>query len=104
MLMRVKLFLWGALIAVALPVMAGAQNFKQRQQSLSAAIKQARQKKKITETEYYKLLREQEEIGTAIEKAEEDHYFSAKEKNAIHARLQRAERRLRKYKTNREVY
>lgn len=81
-----------------------AQDFRKRQQALSVAIKQAYQKKKITELEYRKLLREGEEIDAALQRAEGDDYLSPKEKNAINAKLQRAEKRLRKYRTNREVY
>ncbi|WP_162903161.1 hypothetical protein [Taibaiella koreensis] len=102
--MLARTFLFAVVLLFAAPAAMYAQQFKQRQQALSVAIKQAYQKKKITETEYQKLSREQEEIGYAIERAEGDSYLTAKEKNTIHAKLNRAEKRLRKYKTNREVY
>ncbi len=81
-----------------------AQNFKKQQQSQETAIEQAYRKNKISEREYYKLKEEQQSIKNTIEKANADDYMDAKEKNAIYSKLRRAEKRLRKYKTNREIY
>lgn len=81
-----------------------AQNFKKQQKQQRAAIEAAYKKKRVTQKEYYKLIAEQESITNAIEKAEADGYMDAREKNSIYSKIQRAEKRLRKYRTNREVY
>lgn len=81
-----------------------AQNFKKQQKQQRAAIEAAYRKRRVTQREYYKLIAEQESIAIAIEKAEADGYMDPKEKNSIYGKIQRAEKRLRKYKTNREVY
>ncbi len=67
-------------------------------------LNQPIKKKQVTEKEYYKLLNEQDIIKRTIENAKADNVMTPKEKNAIHAKLERAERRIRRYKTNREVY
>lgn len=81
-----------------------AQNFKAEQKKQEKIIKSAHKSKKITDLEYEKLLKEQETIKNTIEKYEMDGVLDAHEKNVIHDKLERAERRLRRYKTNGEVY
>lgn len=81
-----------------------AQDFKAEQKKQQKVIEQAYKKKKVSELEYNKLMNEQEVIKETIAKFEADDVLTAKEKNAIHAKLERAEKRLRKYKTNNEVY
>ncbi|MGC4231936.1 MAG: hypothetical protein QM594_02910 [Niabella sp.] len=81
-----------------------AQNFKKQQKQQRAAIEAAYRKKRVTQREYYKLIAEQESIVYAIQKAEADGYMDSREKNSIYGKIQRAEKRLRKYKTNREIY
>ncbi|WP_300596700.1 hypothetical protein [Niabella sp.] len=83
---------------------AEAQDLEQQQRNQEAAVKAAFRKKQVTPKEYYKLLEEQEAIRKTIERAKADDYMSAKEQNDIYGKLQRVEKRLRKYKTNREVY
>lgn len=80
------------------------EDLKARQKKQERAIETAYKKKKVTELEYNKLMREQEIIKEAIKEYEADDDFSAKEKNAVYGKLQRAEKRLKKYKTNSEVY
>ena len=86
----------------ALP--AHAQNFKAKQKSQEKIIKAAFKGGKITEREYYKLMDEQEAIKEAIARYNADDIWTPHEKNVIHDKLVRAEKRLRRYKTNGEVY
>ena len=81
-----------------------AQNFKKEQQSQERTIKAAQRKHRISDREYEKLMREQYAIKQAIEKAAFDGIWTAREKNAVAGKLDRAENRLRRYKTNGEVY
>lgn len=92
------------LLSILVAVPGYAQNFKAKQQEQEKAIKYAYKKKKITELEYNKLMREQEIIKQTIEDYNVDKVLTSKEKNAIHSKLLRAQKRLRKYKTNSEVY
>jgi hypothetical protein len=85
-------------------VTANAQNFKTKQKSQENTIKSVYKSGKITEREYYKLLDEQELIKEAIAKFEADDIWTPHEKNTIHDKLVRAEKRLRRYRTNGEVY
>lgn len=89
-------------ILVSLP--SYAQNFNAKQKEQERAIKYAYKKKQITKLEYTKLMREQEIIKQTIEDYNIDKVLTSKEKNAIHGKLLRAQKRLRKYKTNNEVY
>jgi hypothetical protein len=81
-----------------------AQNFKAQQRSQEKLIKTAYKKGRITEREYYKLMREQDIIAETIEKYHADGYLDVSEKNRLHDKLERAEKRLRRYKRNGEVY
>ena len=83
---------------------AEAQNFKSKQKSQEKTIKSAYKSGKITEREYYKLLDEQELIKEAIARFEADDIWTPHEKNTMHDKLVRAEKRLRRYRTNGEVY
>lgn len=91
-------------IGLAFSLNANAQNFKSKQKSQERIIKTTYKKGKITEREYYKLMDEQEAIKQAIIKYEADDIWTPHEKNAVHDKLVRAEKRLRRYKTNGEVY
>lgn len=92
------------IVAAFFSVSANAQNFKAKQKSQERTIKAAFKSGKITEREYYKLLDEQQLIREAIEKYEDDEKWTPHEKNVIHSKLVKAEKRLRKYQTNGEVY
>ncbi len=92
--------LWTSMTAFS----AAAQNFKSKQKSQERTIKAAYKNGKVTEREYYKLMNEQEIIKSAIKKYEADDIWTPHEKNVIHDKLVRAEKRLRRYKTNSEVY
>lgn len=81
-----------------------AQDFKGQQKKQEKLIKTAYKQKKVTELEYNKLMREQEIIKQTMEEYAADDVWTSKEKNAIHGKLERAEKRLKKYKTNNEIY
>lgn len=89
---------------VAINYNANAQNFKAKQKSQERTIKVAYKQGKITEREYLKLIDEQEKIKEAIFKYAKDDIWTPHEKNVVHDKLVRAEKRLRRYKTNGEVY
>ena len=80
------------------------EDLKSRQKKQEKEIKAAYKKKKVTEQEYTKLMREQEIIKQAMDEYAADDVWTSKEKNAIHGKLERADKRLKKYKTNSEVY
>lgn len=93
------------LLAICLSgISAGAQNFDKQQQAQERTIRAAQRKHKITALEYRKLMREQYIIQETIAKAAYDGIWTAHEKNAVAGKLERAEKRLRRYKTNGEVY
>lgn len=92
------------IVFVLLALSAGAQNFNAMQQGQERIIKAAYKKKKVTELEYEKLMREQEIIKQTIYKYEADKVLDAHEKNVIQDKLDRAEKRLKRYKTNSERY
>ncbi|GAB3428928.1 hypothetical protein [Niabella aquatica] len=102
--MYTRILLLTILLAISPAAFLCAQNFKKQQKQQRAAIEAAYKKKRVTQREYYKLIAEQESIAHAIEKAEADGYMDPREKNSIYGKIQRAEKRLRKYRTNREVY
>lgn len=83
---------------------ASAQNFNAMQKGQEKIIKSAYKRKKVTELEYNKLMREQEIIKQTIYKYEADKVLDAHEKNVIQDKLDRAEKRLKRYKTNSERY
>ncbi len=91
-------------LLVLLALNADAQSFNAMQQSQERTIKAAYKKKKVTELEYEKLMREQEIIKQTIYKYEADKVLDAHEKNVIQDKLDRAEKRLKRYKTNSERY
>jgi len=91
-------------LTLGLGLTAYAQNFRSKQKSQERIIKSAYKHGKITEREYYKLIDEQAAIEEAIAKYEADKILTPHEKNVLHDKLVRAEKRLRRYKTNGEVY
>ncbi len=93
-----------ALLVLCSGIVLYAQDFKAEQKKQEKVIKQAYKNKKVSELEYNKLMNEQEIIKEIMAKYAADDVWTAKEKNAIHSKLERAEKRLRKYKTNNEIY
>ena len=102
--MKKLYFIFLVLIGLFLVLPAEAQNFKAKQQAQERTIRVAYKRGKITEREYQKLLDEQTSIKIAIEKYEYDRVWTPHEKNVVHDKLVRAEKRLRRYRTNGEVY
>lgn len=92
------------LLALALALPAAAQNFRSRQKAQERTIRAAYKRGRVTAREYEKLMREQQIIRETIDKAHFDGILTPKEKNHIHDKLERAERRIRRYRTNNEVY
>jgi len=80
-----------------------AQSFTKQQQSQERTIKAAQRKHRISDLEYEKLMKEQYAIRAAISRAAGDGIWTAREKNAIAGKLERANKRLKRYKTNNEV-
>ena len=93
-----------ALLVLCSGAVLYAQDFKAEQKKQEKVIKQAYKNKKVSELEYNKLMNEQEIIKETMAKYAADDVWTAKEKNAIHSKLERAEKRLLKYKTNNEIY
>lgn len=83
---------------------ANAQDFKGKLKSQEKTIKAALKSKKITDREYEKLMMENQTIKNTLEKYQLDGVLTSKEKNTIHDKLVRSEKRLGRYKTNGEVY
>ncbi len=92
------------LVVFGISQISFAQDFRARQKSQVKVIKTAYKKGRITQTEYDKLMREQYVIEETIDKYNADGYLDASEKNKIHDKLVRAEKRLRRYKHNGEIY
>lgn len=102
--MRVLLQVISAVLLLCISTTAYAQDFKGQQKKQEKLIKTAYKQKKVTEVEYNKLMREQEIIKQTMDEYAADDVWTSKEKNAIHGKLERAEKRLKKYKTNSEIY
>lgn len=84
--------------------LAFSQDFNSTQQAQEKRIKAAYKSKKLSDLEYSKLMEEQKTIKDAIQVAKADGVMTPKEKNAINSKLNRAEKRLIKYKGNAEIY
>ena len=81
-----------------------AQDLAGSQKKQQQRIKKAKTDKQISQLEYDKLMEEQQLIVDALQVAKADGVMTPKEKNAINSKLNRAEKRLIKYKKNAEVY
>ena len=91
-------------MALCSAVTVHAQNFRAQQQSQERTIKAAYKKGRVTANEYEKLMREQEIIRETIRKYSYDGIWTEHEKIVVHDKLVRAQKRLRRYRTNGEVY
>jgi hypothetical protein len=83
---------------------AQAQDFKARQKAQEKAIEKARKAKKISDNEYNKLMEAQQVIKNTMIKYELDNVWTPEEKNRMHDKLVREEKRLKRYQTNGEIY
>lgn len=70
------------------------------QQRQERIIRSALKRNKITDNEYRKLMNEQRVIKRYIDLAEADHYWNQAELKRVRGKLDRAESRLKRYKTN----
>lgn len=102
--MKLMIQLFSVVLLLCINTAVYAQDFKGQQKKQEKLIKATYKQKKITELEYNKLMREQEIIKQTMDEYAADDIWTSKEKNAIHAKLERAEKRLKKYKTNNEIY
>lgn len=102
--MKLMIQLFSVVLLLCISIAVYAQDFKGQQKKQEKLIKATYKQKKITELEYNKLMREQEIIKQTMDEYAADDIWTSKEKNAIHAKLERAEKRLKKYKTNNEIY
>jgi len=99
-----KKIIFFIIILLAVSPITHAQNFKAQQRSQEKLIKTTYKKGRITEREYYKLMQEQELIKEAMNKYYADDILTPSEKNRLYDKLQRAAKRLKRYKTNGEIY
>lgn len=90
--------------ALGISICSLAQNFRAKQKSQERVITTAYKKGRITEREYAKLMHEQDIIKETLYKYKDDDHLTPHEKNVIHSKLERAEKRLIRYKRNGEVY
>jgi hypothetical protein len=93
------------MLLLCMNVMASdAGELKSKQKKQENLIERQYKRKKITFKEYSKLMKEQESIQTAIKKYDLDGVWTPHELNVVHSKLERAEKRLQRYKQNDEVY
>ena len=71
-----------------------------QQQRQEKIIRSALKRDKITDNEYRKLMDEQRVIKRYIDLANADHYWNRAEIKRVSGKLDRAEGRLKRYKTN----
>ncbi len=71
-----------------------------QQQRQEKTIRSAYKRNKITENEYRKLMDEQRTIKRYIDIADADNYWNRAEIQRVSGKLNRAEGRLKRYKTN----
>ncbi|MBK7587090.1 MAG: hypothetical protein IPI22_01565 [Bacteroidetes bacterium] len=100
---NILLFTTFLMINVAVQANNGSKLIRtqKRQENI---IRSAFKRAKITENEYRKLMNEQQIIKKYIDIANADHYWNSAEIKRVKGKLDRAENRLRKYKTNGEIY
>ncbi len=93
------------LLLVSLATLAkGEKELINQQKKQEKTIKTVHNKNKITDLEYNKLMNEQSDIKSAIRKAALDGVWTSHELNYVNGKLERAEKRLIRYKNNSEIY
>lgn len=96
---------WGLLFFFVIGFQqAYCQKFERDIRKLNSDINLAKKAGKLTDLEYSKLKKEQDQIKLALDKAKADDIFTPDEKNKIHSKIVRSKKRLAKYKVNREIY
>ena len=93
------------LLLLSLTALArGERDLINQQKKQEKIIRSALRRNQITRIEFDKLMREQKSIIRAIELADLDGVWSSRELNYVKGKLDRAEKRLIRYKNNSEVY
>jgi hypothetical protein len=91
-----------SILILSSSVVHAGEDFKKEQKRQERIINKIYKEYKITDREYTKLIREQAIIKYTIQKYEMDGSLSEHEERVIRQKLDRAERRLERYKTNSE--
>lgn len=100
-----KKLLTALLLLTSLTVLAGKErDLINQQKKQEKIIRSAYKRDKITRLEFEKLMKEQNTIKKTIELADLDGIWSSRELNYLKGKLDRAEKRLIRYKNNSEVY
>lgn len=94
------LFMLGSLSVLA----RGEKDLINQQKKQEKIIRATYKRDKITRLEFEKLMKEQNSIKKTIELADLDGIWSSRELNYLKGKLDRAEKRLVRYKNNSEVY
>lgn len=96
-----KLLILFILVFQAGALLAGnGEKLMKMQRRQESTIKAANKRNKITENEYRKLMDEQRIIKRYIQAADRDGYWTLSEIKRVRGKLDRAEHRLKRYKTN----
>jgi ATP-dependent protease HslVU (ClpYQ) ATPase subunit len=82
----------------------GSREMHDQQRRQEKIIQKAYRNGHVTENEYRKLMEEQSIIKKTIELAERDGFWTPDEKKKVSMKLNRAEKRLKLYKNNHEIY
>jgi ATP-dependent protease HslVU (ClpYQ) ATPase subunit len=82
----------------------GSREMHDQQRRQEKIIQKAYRNGHVTENEYRKLMEEQSIIKKTIELAERDGFWTPDEKKKVSMKLNRAEKRLKRYKNNHEIY
>lgn len=88
------------LLQVALLMAQNGGKLMKAQKRQESTIRSAYKREKITVNEYNKLMDEQRTIKKYINMANADRYWNRGEIARVSGKLDRAEKRLRRYKTN----
>jgi hypothetical protein len=99
-----KILIFSFLLASIQTFARGEKELINQQKKQEKIIKSAHNKGKITELEYDKLMNEQQIIKSSIRKAALDGVWTSRELNYVNGKLERAEKRLIRYKNNSEIY
>lgn len=93
-------------LALILPAISSSAHerpqFVERQQKQELVIETAYQNGRLTENEYKKLMKEQKFIKASIETSDLDNHWSVLEHNIVVEKLQRVDKKIRKYIMNTE--
>lgn len=93
------------LLSLSLTALArGERDLMNQQKKQEKIIRSALRRNQITRVEFNKLMHEQKSVFRAIELADQDNVWSPRELKYVKGKLDRAEKRLIRYKNNSEMY